>query len=88
MSYAVCQNDIPNLKSSLYQLASACFSSRMQSAATSVIHRKLPLGLNILFGYSWALTSEDEISEQNSFNIIFAHAALSLLKGLPSAATN
>lgn len=60
----------------------------MQPAATCVIHRKLPLGLNILFGYSWALISEDEISEQNSFNIIFALAALSLLKGLPSAATN
>lgn len=87
MSYAVCQNYTPNLKSSLYQLANTIFPSRIQSATIPFIHRKLPPGLNILFGCSWALNSEAEISDQNYFNI-FAHAALSLLKGLPSAATD
>lgn len=45
MFFAVCQNDTTNLKSSLCQQANADFLSRMQSVTTSVIHRKLPLGL-------------------------------------------
>ena len=45
MSFAVCQNDTTNLKSSLWQQANADFLSRMQSVTTSVIHKKLPLGL-------------------------------------------
>lgn len=45
MSFAVCQNYITYLKSSVCQQANAGFLSRMQSVTTSVIHRKLPLGL-------------------------------------------
>lgn len=54
MSFAVCQNYITYLKN-VCQQANAGFLSEMQSVTTSVIHRKLPLGLKYFLEALWGI---------------------------------